>query len=548
MLTQALISKILFPAPQSIYTEDSFPDELIWVSKVVCNTDSTLDNDGGDVPCLIFPYPYARFLMIYLHGNAEDLSRSRPFCCYLREQFQVHVLSVEYPGYGICPGMATEQSVMANVRAAIHFATRDLQWQLDGIMVFGRSIGTGPAVAIAAEFDIAGLVLVAPFLSVKELFHDRIGPLTGLMDVEEWFQSDKLACKITSPTLVIHGKRDRLINVRHGQLLYEHLRSPKMLVSPPHMEHNTNLISNLQAFVLPMFQFFPLPDCVFHEMRIPEWARRRRNTGGKCFTAPLGTASEEMGDQPMMPFVVQEAALGDAKVGHSEASRRNCGRRPQAMTRPRSNRSINRAFVVQAAIDSMWRRCCNSDAQPMERETEHSEEVSFMVSMSRSAPLHTANEESAGSDKGGSPSPAISAQMGSLATSIEPGPGLELRKHKPLRCRRVLAEVDGSGEGRSNSGSGGVAAETAESVHFAAGMADSHVASRERGGPPQGLWEMKLDGPSSELDTAAAQFGPSACQPCCDSPDAAAVTAGSGAEVDVLLQLAPKVPLRPAES
>ena len=35
------------------------------------------------------------------------------------------------------------------------------------IYIFGRSIGTGPAVQLASQFPIGGLILVSPFTSIK---------------------------------------------------------------------------------------------------------------------------------------------------------------------------------------------------------------------------------------------------------------------------------------------------------------------------------------------------------------------------------------------
>jgi len=296
MLERGIITRILFPAPQPSYTAESFPKDLIWVPLKDYSTDSARDSsaippiEDGSVPCLLLRYPSARFLIIFFHSNAEDLGRCRHFCCYLREQFQVHVLAVEYPGYGICPGSPNGETVLENARAALRFATDTLKWPLDSIKVFGRSIGTGPAIGLASVFSFAGVILVTPFLSIQELFRDRVGPLAGL--VEEWFPNQEAVLKVTSPTMIIHGQRDELIACRHGETLYELLRSRKLLVSPPEMEHNTNLLTNLQYFVLPMFQFFALPDYVFQEMHVPEWAFDKRRAG-PCGQAGQSSAKQE---------------------------------------------------------------------------------------------------------------------------------------------------------------------------------------------------------------------------------------------------------------
>lgn len=124
MLERGLLTRILYPAPAPTYTVDSFKGELVWIPKK-----SSLDGDapllGVDcVPCLLLKYPYSRFLVLFFHSNAEetsrrfvvpfgeDLGRCYSFCSALRDRCQVHVLAVEYPGYGVCPGVATGPSVM----------------------------------------------------------------------------------------------------------------------------------------------------------------------------------------------------------------------------------------------------------------------------------------------------------------------------------------------------------------------------------------------------------------------------------------------------
>lgn len=282
MLERGLVSRILFPAPPPSYDVDCFPHDLIWVPKASSSAVERSE-DPADcppvedcVPCLLLMYPSARFLIIFFHSNAEDLGRCHGFCCYIRDQFQVHVLAVEYPGYGICPGVPCGETVMENALAAMKFVTDTLQWPMDSIKVFGRSIGTGPAIGLASLFSLAGLILVTPFLSVQELFRDRVGPFASL--VEEWFPNSDSAPKITSPTMIIHGQRDELIACRHGESIYELLRPRKLLISPPEMEHNTNLLTNLQFFVLPMFQFFALPDYAFQDVQVPPWAYDKRRS------------------------------------------------------------------------------------------------------------------------------------------------------------------------------------------------------------------------------------------------------------------------------
>jgi len=267
-----LVSRILFPTPDSSYDVDDFPEELIWIPR---NLDPQTSKPEECMPAILLSSPSARFFILYLHSNAEDLGRCYAFCSLLRHQFQVHVLAIEYPGYGICPGgQADEDSVTENARVGFRFLREVLRWPLDGIFILGRSIGCGPALAIAVEHDVNGVILVCPFLSVQELGKDLIGPFAQFL-TERFPNKDRVPL-LRSPLLVVHGKKDTVVPCTHGVKLFHACRSRKRLVCPENMEHNTNLHADANYFVLPMLQFFALPDYCFEEMRLPRWIFDKR--------------------------------------------------------------------------------------------------------------------------------------------------------------------------------------------------------------------------------------------------------------------------------
>mmetsp|Transcript_123944 Transcript_123944/g.246762 ORF Transcript_123944/g.246762 Transcript_123944/m.246762 type:complete len:414 (+) Transcript_123944:34-1275(+) len=279
-----LVSKLLFPAPSSSYGVDSFEGELLWVPRDI-KPEGALPPDC--IPCLFLPCHTARFLVFYLHSNAEDLGKCYTFCANVREQFQVHVFAVEYPGYGICPGdICNEVSVLDNVRVCLRFVLEELQRPLDSILVLGRSIGCGPAIALATEHKIGGLVLISPMLSLKELFSDNFGPLAYC--IQERFPNKTRMLLVESPLLVVHGQQDKIIPNRHGVELYNVCRSRKLLVCPKDMGHNSNLLADVSYLVLPMLQFFALPDYCFEDLVIPAWATDK--TRSPFYTGPRAPA------------------------------------------------------------------------------------------------------------------------------------------------------------------------------------------------------------------------------------------------------------------
>eukprot|EP00931_Biecheleriopsis_adriatica_P048002 TRINITY_DN27712_c0_g1_i1.p1 TRINITY_DN27712_c0_g1~~TRINITY_DN27712_c0_g1_i1.p1 ORF type:complete len:522 (-),score=86.60 TRINITY_DN27712_c0_g1_i1:208-1773(-) len=268
------LSKILFPAPRPTYTAEDFPGELLWIPKkgsAERRSDGRRERREDDIPGLLLKCDVAKYVVIYLHCNAEDLGMCRSFCGFLRDQFKVHVLAVEYPGYGVCKGTPCCKTVMENAESALHFVTDELRWPLDGVKVFGRSIGTGPAISLASKNEeLAGLILIAPFLSIQELLRDRIGSLAHY--VSDDFVSKDVMADIACPTFIVHGQADTVVPHAHGKELYKKLKSKKLLVMPPDLEHNSSVLFNLQYFTLPMFHFFDLPEYDCRILEVPDWA------------------------------------------------------------------------------------------------------------------------------------------------------------------------------------------------------------------------------------------------------------------------------------
>ena len=81
-----------------------------------------------------------------------------------------------------------------------------MRYDLSDILLFGRSMGTGPAVKLAAYYghQISALVLISPYTSLKNAVKSLFGSLTSYL-VRERFENIETISKVKSPTLIIHG-------------------------------------------------------------------------------------------------------------------------------------------------------------------------------------------------------------------------------------------------------------------------------------------------------------------------------------------------------
>mmetsp|Transcript_47839 Transcript_47839/g.110847 ORF Transcript_47839/g.110847 Transcript_47839/m.110847 type:complete len:506 (-) Transcript_47839:150-1667(-) len=376
-----LVDTLLFPTPDPSYDINDFPEELIWLPRSLHPKNAPPEEC---IPCILLASPSSRFFIFYLHSNAEDLGRCYTFCSLLRYQFQAHVLAVEYPGYGVCPGgQASEASVTENAFVAFRFLREVLSWPLDGIIVFGRSIGCGPALALAAEHQVYGLVLVCPFLSLRELCREFIGHLAQL--IEDRFPNKDRVELLCSPLLLVHGKKDTVVPWTHGKALFEACRTRKMLVTPDDMHHNSNILVDASFFVLPMLQFFCLPDYNFADVRVPEWVFDRRLACTPCgisaadagCVAPEGDAAPEVDVNRCCSLASSESGVD----GSCADERDPCGSPPSLALRFDINTTCHGARAAELVLCSREGSAllCDHDSSLDEGSTASSEELAAAV-------------------------------------------------------------------------------------------------------------------------------------------------------------------------
>jgi fermentation-respiration switch protein FrsA (DUF1100 family) len=169
-------------------------------------------------------------IVLYFHGNGEIISwQARRFRSLVSEG--TGLLAVSYRGYGGSTGEPTEPGLHRDARAAYAFAAA--RYAPQRIAVWGHSIGTGVAVALAAERPIAKLILEAPFTSTADLAA-RIFPIVPVrLLMKDQFRSDELIAQVKVPVLIMHGARDDAIPIAFGERLYRLVRGPKKFVRFP---------------------------------------------------------------------------------------------------------------------------------------------------------------------------------------------------------------------------------------------------------------------------------------------------------------------------
>ncbi|GAB5373300.1 hypothetical protein AAMO2058_001739100, partial [Amorphochlora amoebiformis] len=238
------IRDLLFPAPKPpTYDSNSFPDDLIWVPHNVKDEGGNIKS--APIPCVFLAYKGGKRLVIYCHGNGCDLGKIHDELLRYRDYWKVHILAMEYPGYGLCEGTPSEASINRALYSVYDFVTRKLHWPSLFVFLYGRSIGTGPACHLARYCNkspstrVGGIILQCGYTSIRAVVAKSIGTLASNLITDRW-QNIKAMKYIDCPVLLIHGQGDKLIPYEHSEKLYDACKSQhKQLIVVAEADHNT---------------------------------------------------------------------------------------------------------------------------------------------------------------------------------------------------------------------------------------------------------------------------------------------------------------------
>jgi len=187
--------------------------------------------NGNVISAVYLPQPSAKFTLLVSHGNAEDLGDIRPWLEDFRRS-RFNVFAYDYQGYGTSQGKSTEKTAYDDENAAYDYLTLTLKTPPNRIIIFGRSVGSGPAVHLAARRPAAALVLQSPFLSAF-----RVVTRVPILPFDK-FSNYKEIGRIRCPLLIIHGTNDEVIGIAQGEKLFALAHEPKQFFAVQGAGHN----------------------------------------------------------------------------------------------------------------------------------------------------------------------------------------------------------------------------------------------------------------------------------------------------------------------
>ncbi|CAE7252898.1 aho-3 [Symbiodinium sp. KB8] len=216
---QWIVDKITFPSPQSSYSLTSHP-ELFFVPRGKSST-------HPGVPCMLYAVRQgAPVLLVHAHSNGCDIGDMRQTLHSISESLKVHVMSFEFPGYGLHMGHASMRSIDEAASAVLNYIANDLRINLSQVVWYGRSIGSGPALRavhrISKELkqQPGGVVLQCGFANFPEVAGHLFGRVAKRL-VNRLWPNEAMMKEIRCPVLLIHGRNDTMIPISQSEKLWE---------------------------------------------------------------------------------------------------------------------------------------------------------------------------------------------------------------------------------------------------------------------------------------------------------------------------------------
>jgi uncharacterized protein len=162
--------------------------------------------------------------VLYFSGNAEE--QTGFFLWSPTEMREYSVAGVDYRGYGESAGKPSEAAVKADA-LRIYDALAAKLGPDTRIVVMGRSLGTAMAAYVAANRDVAGVILVTPFDSLAAVGQESHPLVPVRLLMKHPFDMAADAARVTAPTLMLVAGADQLIPPRHAERLAAIWPGPK---------------------------------------------------------------------------------------------------------------------------------------------------------------------------------------------------------------------------------------------------------------------------------------------------------------------------------
>lgn len=177
-------------------------------------------------------------IVLYLHGNAGSLKDwGWLYKEYVPRGYDF--LVIDYRTYGKSKGKLTEKNLFADVQYV--YDSLKTQFKEQGIIIHGRSIGTGIATKIASENSPKAVILESPYYNLADIAQKTMPILPVSLILKFKLKSNEYIPKIKGDIYIIHGTNDGVVPFKSGEKLFKLVEDKATLLAIEGGLHN-NLV------------------------------------------------------------------------------------------------------------------------------------------------------------------------------------------------------------------------------------------------------------------------------------------------------------------
>lgn len=189
-------------------------------------------------------------VVVFFHGNGGSIGHNVGLLTRLQHE-RFGFLAMEYRGYPGYAGDTTEQNLYIDARAAMEFL-QEQGYRGEDIILLGQSLGSGIAVQMAVEYDVALLALLSPFTAIADAAAEIYWYVPVQYLVLDRFDSYSKIADVSAPIYIFHGSDDTLVPIALGKRLYDRATAQKRFFEQEGKGHNnldlTRVIRRIAEF------------------------------------------------------------------------------------------------------------------------------------------------------------------------------------------------------------------------------------------------------------------------------------------------------------
>jgi len=147
------LTSLVFQPPEVTYVHGK--NQLIWL----------ITKRNVQIPAFYIDQG-SKITLLFSHGNAEDLGTIYDWFVIMSQRLNVNIFAYDYEGYGKARGIPSERACYDDIEAAYSFLTYSMRIPSEYIVLYGRSLGSGPSLYLAEKLAKEGVRLGGVILQV----------------------------------------------------------------------------------------------------------------------------------------------------------------------------------------------------------------------------------------------------------------------------------------------------------------------------------------------------------------------------------------------